>query len=222
MTTSGMVQSGTAWLVVRQGSTPAVTVGLLDELTVGREVGLPEVEGHLALSGDPSISRLHAILIWKAIGWCLQAPQATNGLFVNGTRLADGAVHLLTTGDEIRIGQHTTLAFHALDPTAPDRSRTQTALPPPELTSAERRVLLCLCLPLMEGDAFTPPANVSVVAQLLFVTESAVKQHLGRLYQKFGTDDGKNRRVRLANEALQRGVIRRSDLEAFRNSHPSI
>lgn len=34
-----------------------------------------------------------------------------------------------------------------------------------------------------------------------------MKQHLSRLYTKFEIDEGGDRRIRLANEALRRGVV---------------
>jgi hypothetical protein len=40
------------------------------------------------------------------------------------------------------------------------------------------------------------------------VTEAAVKQHLLRLYQKLKIPEGPNRRVRLANEVVARGLVR--------------
>ena len=40
------------------------------------------------------------------------------------------------------------------------------------------------------------------------VTEAAVKQHLLRLYSKLRIAEGPNRRVRLANEVVARGLVR--------------
>ena len=50
------------------------------------------------------------------------------------------------------------------------------------------------------------------------MTESAVKQQLGRLYLKFDVGDGPDRRVRLANEALTCGAVRLADLQSLRES----
>jgi DNA-binding CsgD family transcriptional regulator len=52
------------------------------------------------------------------------------------------------------------------------------------------------------------------MADDLFVTRAAVKQHLLRLYEKFGltTDEGGRRRVLLANEAIRRCAVSLSDL----------
>lgn len=196
------------------------TVPLDGELTIGRFTDMVlsnENAGHLAIHDDPAVSRLHAVLTEKTPGWCVQAANSTNGLFVNGLRLAAGAVHLLTNDDEIRLGERTMLAFHSVSGNR-DRSQTQTARGVPELTPAERRVLLCLCSPVLDGDAFTPPATVAMIAEQLYVTDSAIKQQLGRLYLKFDIEDGSDRRVRLANDALTRGAVRRADLTSFRTA----
>jgi class 3 adenylate cyclase len=207
-----------SWFVVVQPDRAPATVTLTSELTVGRDVGRTEVDGHLALQGDPTVSRLHAVLIPKPTGWCVQATNATNGLFVNGTRLAPGAVHLMAPEDEIRLGERTTLTFHTLVAATDDRSSTQTARSIPDLTPGERRVLLSLCSPVLGGDMFTPPATVQAIAAELVVTESAVKQQLGRLYTKFEVDEGPDRRVRLANEALGCGAVRLADLQSLRET----
>lgn len=202
-----------SWLVLRQPGLQPATIELTGELTVGRYVGHDDVDGHLATHGDPTVSRLHAVFVPKPTGWCVQATNTTNGLFVNGSRLGSGAVHLLGRDDEIRLGERTSLTFHTLAD-GDDRSATETARPIPELTPGERRVLLSLCSPVLAGDAFTPPATVAAIAVELFVTESAVKQQLGRLYEKFDVDEGGDRRVRLANEALACGAVRLADLRS--------
>ena len=79
---------------------------------------------------------------------------------------------------------------------------------PPSLTPREREVLDAVCHPLATGEAFAEPASVREIAKTLFVTEAAVKQHLLRLYDKFEIwDEGGRRRLRLANEAIRRGVF---------------
>ena len=220
MTERDPANSQRAWLVVNQPGHPPITVELEGELTIGRDVGQPVVPGHLATVGDPAVSRLHAVLQAKPTGWCVQATSAVNGLFINGARLAPGSVHLLSPGDEIRLGERTSVLFHSIGVTPVDRSQTEVARPRPELTPGERRVLLALCSPVLGGDAFTPPASVAAISDVLSVTESAVKQQLGRLYLKFDIDEGPDRRVRLANEALVCGAVRLADLEATRESSP--
>ncbi len=74
-------------------------------------------------------------------------------------------------------------------------------------------MLVELCRPLLCGNAFTPPASVREIAEALYVTQAAVKQHIGHLYDKFGIPESvRERRVELANEALQRGAVQLGDL----------
>jgi DNA-binding NarL/FixJ family response regulator len=85
----------------------------------------------------------------------------------------------------------------------------------PQLTRRERDVLVELCRPLVASEeAFTEPASIHEVAEALFVSDAAVKQHLLRLYDKFEIfdDDAGRRRVQLANTVIDRGVLTRTDL----------
>ena len=120
-------------------------------------------------------------------------------------------------GDEIRIGR-TRIVFRAAAD-APHVTETRTADPAPDLTRRERDVLVALCRPVLSADLFTEPASIRVIAEHLVVTEAAVKQHLLRLYDKFGVyESGERRRVRLANEAIRRGAVTLSDLR--KPEHP--
>ena len=80
------------------------------------------------------------------------------------------------------------------------------------LTPREREVLLALCGPMFSGDVFREPATVRQIAAELVVTEAAVKQHLSRLYDKFGIHDTEGRRTRLANAAIQRGSVSTAEI----------
>jgi DNA-binding NarL/FixJ family response regulator len=102
--------------------------------------------------------------------------------------------------------------YKAADAT-PDATVTRTAEPAPDLTRRERDVLVALCRPVLSADLFTEPASIRAIADQLVVTEAAVKQHLLRLYDKFGVyESGERRRVRLANEAIRRGAVTLADL----------
>ena len=83
-------------------------------------------------------------------------------------------------------------------------------------------MLVELCRPVLSGQAFTPPSSVRTVADALYVTESAVKQHLDRLYDKFGilAESGGSRRVQLANEAIQSAAVTMRDLQAAGTDAP--
>ena len=81
------------------------------------------------------------------------------------------------------------------------------------VTPRERDVLLALCRPAATAELFVQPASVREMAQVLDVTDAAVKQHLLNLYAKFGIVGGEERRrVALAREALRSGVIGLADL----------
>ena len=80
----------------------------------------------------------------------------------------------------------------------------------------ERKVLVELCRPLLSHNLFQPPASVREIADRLYIGKNAVQAHLSNLYDKFGIyDEGADggRRVTLANDAMQRGVVTIADLE---------
>lgn len=162
----------------------------------------------IALPADRLLSRLHAVFERYPAGWCVRDLASRNGTFVNGRRIWQE--HALADGDEIRAGGS---RFVLRSGRVPAGQVTEAGPPPPELTARERDVLVQLCRPLLDGAVFTEPASSREIAAALVVTEAAVKQHLLRLYDKFGiTGEGERRRVRLANEALARNAITRGDL----------
>jgi DNA-binding NarL/FixJ family response regulator len=132
-----------------------------------------------------------------------------NGTYVNGQRIwAQQALH---AGDEVRIGRARLLVRD--EEPQPAQGVTLVADGTPPLTPRERDVLIALCRPLHAGGAFREPASTREIAAALVVSEAAVKQHLTHLYDKFGLHEGEERRrVRLANEALARGVVTAADL----------
>lgn len=163
----------------------------------------------VVIASDRSVSRLHAVFERFQPGWCLRDLGSSNGTFVNGERLS--GERTLRPGDEIRVGR-TRLVFRG---DAADPNHTETATPErsPDLTRRERDVLVALCRPVLSGDVFTEPASVAEIAGELVVSDAAVKQHLLRLYDKFGLHQrGQHRRVVLANEAVRRGAVALADL----------
>ncbi len=77
----------------------------------------------------------------------------------------------------------------------------------------ERRTLVELCRPLLSHNAFQPPASVREIGEHLFIGKNAVQAHLTNLYNMFGIHDGADRRLALANEAVQRGAVTIADLD---------
>jgi hypothetical protein len=162
----------------------------------------------IAVPGDRRLSRLHAVFERYPAGWGVRDLSSRNGTFVNGVRIWQE--HALADGDEIRAGGS---RFVLRSGHVPAGEATEAGAPAPELTGRERDVLIQLCRPLLSGAVFTEPASSREIAAALFVTEAAVKQHLLRLYEKFGIHgEAEKRRVRLANEAMARNAITRADL----------
>jgi DNA-binding NarL/FixJ family response regulator len=164
-------------------------------------------ENGLALEDDSAASRVHAAIRRIGASWCLRDLGSANGTFVNGQRLQ--GERALETGDEVLIGK-TALVFRSSDQKSGDM--TESGPDKPDLTPREKDVLVALCKPALSADLFTEPASVREISGSLFITEAAVKQHLGHLYRKFGIHDEDRRRTRLANEAFMRGSVSMADL----------
>jgi len=180
-----------------------------DKLAVGR------VEANdVCLPADEEVSRLHATIERLGAGWIVRDLSSRNGTFVNGERV--NGDRPLQASDEIRVGQ-TRLVFRARGEIDAAR-RTIGAAPSPDLTSRERDVLMALFRPALSAEVFSEPASTREVAKMLSISDAAVKQHLTRLYDKFGIyGEGDRRRVRLANEALRRGAVTLADVRAAHN-----
>jgi pSer/pThr/pTyr-binding forkhead associated (FHA) protein len=175
-----------------------------DRTTIGKAA-----ENDIPVAEDVTASHLHAVLERFPAGWCVSDLGSSNGTWVNGERI--WASRRLRHGDEIRVGQ-TRLVFR--DPLGTAGAPTEAEEAPPTLTGRERDVLLALCRPLLARDMFTEPASTRAIADDLVITQAAVKQHLGNLYDKFGIPAGDDhRRARLANDALRRGAVSLSELQ---------
>jgi DNA-binding transcriptional ArsR family regulator len=157
---------------------------------------------------DRTVSRVHAVLERVASRWCVRDLASRNGTFVNGERI--WTERPLRNGDEIRVGS-VRLVTRIEVPDA-DANETVGAEVGPSLTRREREVLVALCRPMFSGDVFREPASVRQIAAALVVTEAAVKQHLSRLYDKFGIHDREGRRARLANEAIRLGAVNTAEI----------
>lgn len=153
---------------------------------------------------DPSVSKLHAEIVRRgAYAYVSDLGLSRHGTRVNGKVVAQ---RLLEDGDVLSFGSQRCrvggLASEQLP--EPDLGRSAT----PELTRRELDVVAALCKPALSEEAFVAPATARDIAADLVVTEAAVKQHLLRLYQKLRIPEGPNRRVRLANEVVARGLVR--------------
>lgn len=168
-------------------------------VTVGRAP-----DNDVCLAPDRRVSSLHAVLESFSDDWLVRDMDSTNGTLLRGERIL--TQRRLRDGDQLVLGE-TRLVFRTTAPAEP----TQTGPgKPPELTPRERDVLRALCRPLATRSGFVEPASLQDIANELFVTQAAVKQHIGRLYDKFNIEE--RRRVELANRAIRSGVVSLSDL----------
>jgi ATP/maltotriose-dependent transcriptional regulator MalT len=152
---------------------------------------------------------LHAVLENLGFAWSVRDVGSRNGTYLNGEKIS--AERVLRSGDELRVGKSRLIFWEVKEGDEMTASEaTISAAPaqlPPPLTRRELEVLVVLCRPLVSDDPFPAAASVRLMAQELFVTEAAIKQHLQNLYDKFAIPTEGERRVRLANEAIRRGAV---------------
>jgi hypothetical protein len=161
---------------------------------------------------DTAVSSIHLALERVGTAWLVRDVGSRNGTRVNGERLT--GQRRLRDRDEINVGR-TNLVFR--DGVVNRRPKTDALAAPPEhLTAREKQVLIALCRPLLLHNTFQQPASVREIAASVHTGKNAVQAHLTNLFVKFGIheQEGVNRRVVLANEAIQRGVVTIADLEA--------
>jgi predicted component of type VI protein secretion system len=178
-------------------------------VTVGRGV-----DNDVELA-DPEVSSVHAAFDRVGGGWTVRDLGSRNGTYVNGELLAGERV--LRRGDEVRAGR-SRLVYR---PEAQSANVPTTVMPDavPNVTRRERDVLVALFRGSVPGEAFLEPATIHQIAAALTISDAAVKQHLWRLYDKFGLTEPEARtRARLANDALRRGAITLAELRAAAGS----
>src|SRR5215472_5728604 len=154
---------------------------------------------------DPSVSKLHPEIIRRGpYAYVSDLGLSRHGTRVNGKVVAQ---RLLENSDVISFGlQRCRVGGLPAEETVPESDPRRSATP--ELTRRELDVVAALCKPALSEEAFVAPSTARDIAADLVVTEAAVKQHLLRLYQKLRIPEGPNRRVRLANEVVARGLVR--------------
>lgn len=181
-------------------------VALDDRLVVGRAPG-----SDLEISWDPRVSGVHAHLERRGPRWVIDDDgMSRNGTFVNGGRVR--GQRTLKDGDVIQVG-NTLLGFR--DP-APRVAATVTApaVHAPQISTAQRRVLLSLCRPLLEDEGEAPASN-DQIARDLVLSLPTVKGHLRVLFARFGLEGAPQHHKRrlLAERAVASGIVGPTDLD---------
>jgi pSer/pThr/pTyr-binding forkhead associated (FHA) protein len=205
-----MADSGAAQLLIHDGGGVERVFALGDarRLTVGRDAA-----NDIALEWDAEASRLHAELVRMGSEWTIvDDGLSRNGTYVNGTRLSGR--RRLRHGDTIRLGQ-TTAVFRA--PAAATLEETHRApghATAPELTPAQRRVLLSLCRPWRGEQQHAMPATNREIADELVVSVDAVKANMRALFDKFGVEElpQNRKRARLVELAFETGAVSTREL----------
>jgi pSer/pThr/pTyr-binding forkhead associated (FHA) protein len=199
-------RSGVPFLQLRDGDGRQQIVALpedADEVAIGRRA-----DPGIQLGWDPEVSRLHAVLERVGGLWTLiDDGVSRNGTYVNGTRLVGRRV--LADGDAVQCGS---VVIEFRDPSAPADPETQKSaagdVTLPQLSPAQRRVLVALCRPLLESVIAVPATNKQIAAELTLSVD-AVKTHLRRIAEALDVQNlpQNEKRVTLAREAINRGVI---------------
>jgi pSer/pThr/pTyr-binding forkhead associated (FHA) protein len=203
---------GTPFLVFRDGERTQRILVLTEARahSVGRDPA-----NEIALPWDTEVSRLHAELAPLGTEWTIvDDGLSRNGTYVNGHRIS--ARRRLNDRDAIRFGR-TEMVFRSPAAAAALEETKQPAGAgvPPELTPAQRRVLIALCRPWAGGAEHVTPATNRQIADELVVGIDAVKANLRALFDKFAVEDlpQNRKRARLVELAFERGAVRRQDLE---------
>jgi pSer/pThr/pTyr-binding forkhead associated (FHA) protein len=169
----------------------------------------------LRLDWDEEVSALHAqIEVVRDECTLLDDGLSRNGSFVGGERV-DGR-RRLRDGETLRFGRTTVLFRRPGEGEgAPEATAVAAEVSAAAAVSpGQRRVLVALCRPFKDGDAFaTPPTNQAIAAEL-HLSVDAVKTHMRALFEKLGVEDlpQNRKRVALAERALQSGAVGRREL----------
>jgi hypothetical protein len=177
-------------------------------LTVGRSG-----EADVTLAWDERVSTVHAEFHRAGGHWTVvDDGLSTNGTFLNGTRL--NGRQRLRDGDRLRVGR-TVVLYRVGSDSPPAGTVVGDDTPTIEqLSATQRRVLIALCRPYRDGGRYAMPATNREIGREVCLGVDAVKTHLRLLFGKFGLEDvaQNEKRVRLAECALEWGLVRRSEL----------
>ena len=164
----------------------------------------------IPLEFDESVSGVHARLSKVGDAWLVEDDGISrNGTFLNGLRLR--GQQRLRDRDWIRFGR-TTLVYRSPSDEAAAETHAAVTEEPVQVTEAQRRVLVALCRPVIEGESTVAATTVQIADELVVSTET-VKSHLHDLFSRFDLGDSPSREKRqlLVEKAIQLGTISERD-----------
>ena len=203
-------REGRPFLVFRDGEGEQVIVPVAAdaELWVGRG---PSAD--VRLGWDEEVSALHAqIEVVRDECTLVDDGLSRNGSFVNEERV-HGRRHL-RDGDALRFGR-TVVLYRRPGDEAPEATVVAGELATAATVSpAQRKVLVALCRPYKEGEAFATPATNQQIGAELHLSVDAVKTHMRALFEKLEVGDlpQNQKRAALVERALQAGIVNRREL----------
>ena len=204
-------RAGRPFLVFRDGEGEQAIVAIEEgatELWVGRSES-----ADVRLGWDEEVSTLHAqIEVVRDECTLLDDGLSRNGSFVNEERV-HGRRHL-RDGDTVRLGR-TQILYRRPGEGVPEATAVATEVPAAATISpAQRRVLIALCRPYKDGASFATPATNQEIGAELHLSVDAVKTHMRALFEKLAVGElpQNQKRVALAERALQAGIVSRREL----------
>jgi DNA-binding CsgD family transcriptional regulator len=152
-------------------------------------------DNDVVLSGEPTVSRQHAELVYDPDGWSVRDLGSHNGTHVNGVRLAEGASRPVGPTDVIGLGT-VTLRLLSVDDvdgmTIEDGRGREMHRLLTALSTREREVLTLVAAGRTDDQ----------VAAELFISVKTVHSHLDRIRDKTGV----RRRAELTRLAVRLGL----------------
>jgi pSer/pThr/pTyr-binding forkhead associated (FHA) protein len=176
-------------------------------LTIGRQHA-----SDVALPWDGAVSRVHATLERVGEEWTLvDDGSSRNGSFLNGVRMHGR--RRLKDGDAIRVGSTTIVYIAPREREVSTSTAAVTGSRVPPITTAQRRVLVSLCRPLV-ADHFAAASSNQQIARELFLGVETVKTHMQALFEAFGIRHlpQNQKRAELAALALNSGAVMEDEL----------
>ncbi len=163
------------------------------EGAVARIGRVPECE--VQLPGDPTVSRVHAVIEQTSEGLVLTDPGSRNGTYLNGERLT--RPRLVNPSDRVRIGPFVIVLQSAEDAYLETADAGQ---------AGEARLQLLTGLSARELEVLRLVAaghSDQQIAETLFLSIKTVQSHLDRMRDKTGC----RRRPELLRFAIDHGVV---------------
>jgi len=204
-------RAGRSFLMYRDADSRLVFFvleAIAERVTIGRREG-----NDLSLDWDHEVSRSHAEIELVGGGWVVADDGLSrNGTYLNGARI--GGRRPVQDGDVLRIGRTSLVVRVPAEGWSTATASSDGLAIVEDLTSAQRGVLAALCRPYRQSQTFSSPATNQEIADEVFLSVDAVKNHLRVLFQKFEISHlaQNQKRARLVECAFHWGLVSEHEL----------